>query len=94
MSTPLAAPTYHGIGELRGRIRAYLVDNLLLGEDELDDGASLLDAGFLDSTGAVELVAFLEATFGILVADRELVPENLDSVERIAAFVARKLTEA
>ncbi|MGE5545608.1 MAG: acyl carrier protein [Solirubrobacterales bacterium] len=72
-------------------VRAYIVDNMLLGAaEDLDDGTSLLEAGILDSTGAIELVAFIEETFGIRVAEDELVPENLDSVAAIAAFVERK----
>lgn len=76
-------------------VRAYIIDNLLLGSGtDLDDGASLIEAGILDSTGAMELVAFLESAFGLAVADDELVPDNLDSVLRIKAFVERKLGSA
>jgi acyl carrier protein len=73
------------------KVRAYVIENMLLGEDAgFNDTTSLLDAGILDSTGAMELVAFLEKDFGISVQDMEIAPENLDSVERICAFVARK----
>jgi acyl carrier protein len=75
----------------RQSIRAYIVENLLLGEDELNDGASLVETGILDSTGAMEMVAFLETEFGITVADQDLVPANLDSVERLVAFVTRRM---
>mgnify|MGYP003530684363 CR=1 FL=1 len=50
----------------------------------------LLDSGVIDSTGVLEVVAFIEKTFNIHVADEDLVPANLDSISRIAAFVARK----
>jgi acyl carrier protein len=74
-----------------GQVRTYIVDNMLLGDDgELENNTSLLDAGILDSTGAMELVAFLEGTFNITVQDEEIAPENLDSIEKICAFVARK----
>lgn len=56
----------------------------------LADDASLLDQGLVDSTGVLEIVAFLEERFGVAVADEELLPENLDSVARLAAFVARR----
>jgi acyl carrier protein len=90
-----AGMTVH-IGEAaqaaRKRIRAYIIDNLMLGHaDGLDDDASLLESGILDSTGAIEMVAFLETAFAITIADHELVAENLDSVARIAAFVESKL---
>jgi acyl carrier protein len=78
--------------DIRARIRAYIVDNLLLGADaELAEAASLIEAGVLDSTGAMELVGFLEQAFMISVSDAEIVPENLDSLDGIAAFVMRKI---
>lgn len=52
---------------------------------------SLLDSGLIDSTGVLELVTYLEDTFSISVEDDELVPSNLDSINRIAGFVAGKL---
>ena len=54
------------------------------------DGESLQSKGVVDSTGVLELVEFLEREFGIQVDDADLVPANLDSVEQLAAFVARK----
>ena len=56
----------------------------------LDDGASLLDQGIIDSTGVLVLTRFLEDSFGVTVEDAEMIPENLDSVARIVAFVGRK----
>ena len=49
-----------------------------------------MESGLIDSTGILELVSFVEGKYGIKVADDELVPENLDSVRHIAAFVNRK----
>lgn len=73
-------------------VRTYIRENFLFGGDaHLSDSASLLEAGVIDSTGAMELVAFVETRFGIAVDDRDLVPENLDSIDAIAAFVSRKL---
>jgi acyl carrier protein len=73
-------------------IRQFIVESFLFGEDDpgLDNDDSLLDNGVIDSTGVLELVAFLEKQFQIQVADMELIPENLDSVQRIAQFVQRK----
>jgi hypothetical protein len=48
----------------------------------------------VDSLGVIELVTFLEAQFGISVADHELIPENFDSVKNLAEYVARKLEVA
>ncbi len=51
-------------------------------------------AGLIDSTGILELVAFVEDTLGITVADAEILPANFDSITRVAEFVARKRTTA
>ena len=59
--------------------------------DAITHDASLLDAGIIDSTGVLELVCFLETTFGIEVRDDEMLPENLDSIRAISHYVARKL---
>ena len=77
---------------ITARIRQYIRDNFLYGGDaRVSDDGSLLEAGVIDSTGAMELVVFLESEFGISVDDRDLVPENLDSISRIASFVTRRL---
>lgn len=82
--------------DIEARIRAFITDNFLFREDRdsVGDNESLLDGGLIDSTGVLELVAFLENDIGIEVADHELVPENLDSIQRIAAYVAGKLGRA
>lgn len=74
-------------------IRDFVIANFLFGRngDQLTDDKSFLDSGIIDSTGVLELVAFLEEKFGISVGDRELLPENLDSVQNAARFVAGKL---
>lgn len=72
-------------------IRAFVHSNFLVTEEVgLTDRSSLLDLGVVDSTGVLEIIAFVEKTFGFAVEDDEIVPENLDSIERIAAYVARK----
>lgn len=76
-------------------IRDYIRTNFMFGNNQkIGDADSLLDAGIIDSTGAMELVSFLEDQFGLSVDDRDLVPENLDSVSALASFVTRKLAEA
>ena len=77
-------------------VRRFIRDNFLFRED-LDssaDEASLLEAGVIDSTGVLELVAFLETEFGIEVADDEMLPENLDSIRAIGSYVQRKRVPA
>ncbi len=60
----------------------------------LADSDSLLDAGVIDSTGVLDLIGFIEQQFGVSVADDDLVPDNLDSIARLTAFVQRKLNAA
>jgi len=78
--------------QLRTEIRKFVLDELLMGDAAamLDDEASFLETGTIDSTGVLEVVMFLEQSFGMKVHDRELVPENLDSVNRLVQFVVRK----
>jgi acyl carrier protein len=65
----------------------------LFGQDthSLPDNESFLENGIIDSTGVLELVGFLETRFQIKVDDHELVPANLDSVDRVVKFVELKL---
>ncbi len=70
------------------RIRDFIVENFFV--DGFGDDESFLRSGIVDSMGMSQLVAFLEETFGFPIADDELVPENLDSLSRVAAFVDRK----
>jgi len=73
-------------------VRTFVSENFLFREDRdtVGDSESLLDANIIDSTGVLELVAFLEEDFGISVADSEIVPENMDSIESISRYVERK----
>lgn len=74
---------------LATRVRRFLLENYLFTNDEsaLGDGDSLLQKGVVDSTGMMELIAFLEGEFHIAIADAEMVPENLDSVDAIVGFI-------
>ena len=74
------------------KVREYIVENFLFGEGEsLKEDTSFLDEGIIDSTGILELVMFLEETYGIKIEDDELVPENMDSLQNIAQYLERKL---
>jgi acyl carrier protein len=73
-------------------VRNFIVGNFLLGQEgALADDASFLEEGIIDSTGILELVSHLEETYGIEITEEELVPENLDSISRITAYLYRKL---
>lgn len=74
------------------KIRTFIIDNFLFGEDRgLTNDSSFLEEGFIDSTGVMQLVSFLEDEFSIRVNDEELTPENLDSINRVTDFIERKL---
>jgi acyl carrier protein len=79
--------------ELVGKLRAFVTENFLFGrkDENLSSDDSLVEKGVIDSTGVLILVAFLEQNLGVIVQDDEIIPENLDSLNRIAAFAARKL---
>lgn len=74
------------------RIRNFVLDTFLFTDDDsaLENDDSFLEKGIIDSTGVLELVAFIEEEFDVVVDDEELVPENLDSVNRVATFLQRK----
>lgn len=85
------------MNDIKGRIRTFVVDNFLFGTAEsLENDTSFLEEGIVDSTGILELIAFIEETFGVCVEDNELIPENLDSIDNVATFLETKLerTEA
>jgi acyl carrier protein len=78
--------------QVKEEVRDYILRNYLFSTDPsaLDDGVSLMQTGVIDSTGVLELIFFLQAKYGIVIEDDEMIPANLDSVRNIAAFVARK----
>ncbi len=73
-------------------IRQFIIDNFLMGQDSdsLTDDSSFLEDGVIDSTGVLELVGFLEENYEIKVEDEELIPENLDSIKNICAYLETK----
>jgi acyl carrier protein len=79
--------------DIAQEIKEFVVSNFLFGQNgaSLADDQSFLESGIIDSTGVLELVAFLEQQYKITVGDRELLPENLDSIQNVSRFVSRKL---
>ena len=80
------------MSDARADIRRFIEDNFIMGASAvtLQDGDSFLDHHVLDSTGFLELIGFLEENYTIAISDSEMVPENLDSVDSIVQFLARK----
>ena len=76
-------------------VRKFIIENFLFGDDSsLKTDSSFLENGIIDSTGVLELITFLESTFGIMIADEEIVPENLDCIRNVVAFISRRLGES
>ncbi len=78
--------------EIATKIKTFIHDNFLLGDKrkEINEDESFLQSGIIDSTGVLELVNFIEETYNIKVEDEELVPENLDSIKNLIAYISRK----
>ncbi|MCA9935734.1 MAG: acyl carrier protein [Ardenticatenaceae bacterium] len=78
--------------DIKEQIRQYLAENFLFSDNgfNLSDDDSFLEEEVVDSTGVMELVLFVEDNFGVSVADEEIVPDNFDSVNQLAAYIQRK----
>ena len=85
------------MNDIAQALRQFIQENFLFGQEAtFSDDDSFLEQGIIDSTGVLELVAFLEERYGISVEDEELVPDNLDSIHNLQRFIAakRQLAEA
>jgi acyl carrier protein len=78
---------------IRAQVREFVKMSFLFdgSNDELDDTDSFMGAGIVDATGVLELVLFVEETWGLTVDNADLLPENFDSVEALAGYVERRL---
>lgn len=81
--------------DLQARVKQFIVENFYVSDPaELAGDTSLIAGGYVDSTGMLELIAFLEGEFGIKIEDQEMIPGNLETIARIAAFVSTKKAAA
>jgi acyl carrier protein len=82
------------LDDIQHTVRQFIVTNFLFGKDpaSLTPQSSFLEGGIIDSTGILEMIQFVERTYGIQVDDTEMVPECLDSLDNISRFIRRKLT--
>jgi acyl carrier protein len=73
------------------RVRQFITNNLLFGDDPtFSNDDSFLELGIIDSTGILELVMFVETEYGFRIKDSELIPANLDSVNKLVRFIESK----
>lgn len=90
-----AAPDLSGIWRSQGQpplreiLRGFILENFLFTDDlsAVGYGDSLLGKGIVDSTGMLEVILFIEERFGVTIRDEEMIPENLDSIDRLVAFI-------
>lgn len=74
------------------KIKNFIIENFLFGSaDGLNDDTSFMEEGVIDSTGVLELVTYIEEEFTMEVDDEDLIPENLDSINNIASYLAKKM---
>lgn len=77
---------------VKQQVLQFMLDNFTMGGGkEITDHTSFIDQHIIDSTGFLELISFVEQTFGIQVLDEEMIPENLDSLSSIERYVLNKL---
>jgi len=78
--------------QIADTLRSFILENYLFTDDQsaLRNSDSFLENKILDSMGILELTHYLSQEFGIAVEDQEMVPENLDSVDNLVAFIQRK----
>ena len=81
---------------IKERLKVFIRDNFLLGDSSkaLSDDDSFLEKGIIDSTGVLELVSFIEESFNIKVEDEELIPDNLDSINRLNTYIKSKINNS
>ena len=79
--------------DIKQKLKVFITDKFLLGVSSktLTDDDSFLEKGIIDSTGVLELVSFIEEAFNIKVEDEELVPDNLDSLDKLTNYVEKKI---
>ncbi len=81
--------------DVQARVKQFIVENFYVSNpEEISPETSLIAGGYVDSTGMLELIAFIEGEFGVRIEDQEMVPENLETIARIAAFVGKKKAAA
>ncbi len=92
LARPENATTCTDATDIKCQIRRFIAQQLLFSDDRFDyeDDASFLENGIIDSVGVLELILFLEQTFGITIGGQDMVPDNFDSVNNLARYVERQ----
>ncbi len=79
--------------EISRRVREYLLSEVLATDDheQLGDDTPLVTSGVLDSIATLNMVCFLEETFGVSLAPHEVDTEHLNTTSTITALIRSKL---
>jgi acyl carrier protein len=87
------AGTWEDQLETKEKLRSFITENFLFGNEDtsFDDKDSFLETGIIDSTGILELIGFIEDEFGFDVEDKELIPDNFDSVHKLTVYIDNKV---
>jgi acyl carrier protein len=74
-------------------IENFIINDIMLDDisTKLDPNDSLISSGVLDSLALLRLIAFIEEQFSVTVEDSEVIPENLETINDIVAFVEQKM---
>ncbi len=77
---------------IKEKLRTFILENYLFTDDQaaLNNDDSFLEKGILDSTGIMEVIFYIEDAFDIKVTDEEMIPENLDSIDHLHAYISGK----
>jgi len=78
--------------EIQKKLKEFITETFLVGSDfdNIENSDSFMEKEIVDSTGVLELTAFVETEFNITIEDNEMTPDNLDSIEKLVSFIARK----
>lgn len=78
--------------QVKSTLRNYVLENYLFTDDQhaLADDDSFLDKSIVDSTGIMEIIFFIEEEYNLKVTDEEMIPENLDSINNLVAYISKK----
>ena len=76
--------------DIRNKLRNFVKETFLVGDEELNDSESFMQTGIIDSTGVLELASFVEQEFSITIEDDEMTPSNLDSIDNLVGFLTKK----
>ncbi len=89
-------PSDTGKDGIKTELRKFITERFLpfTSLDAFIDTDSFMEKGIVDSTGILEMLEFIEEKFKIKVEDEEVIPDNLDSLKKLADFITRKLENA